>query len=146
MGHRTEAPAACPALTSLGCIPAAEERQQATEPESSLHDENLWTAVPRPPRPSTSHLLLPPVSGETSQTPDPYGLSPSILFIIFFQKILLKYSWFTMCLFLLYSNMIPFYIHMLFHYGLSWDIGYSSLCYTAQPCHLSMLFIVVCIC
>ena len=92
------------------------------------------------PRPSANHLLLPPGSGETSQTPDPYDHSPSILFIIFFQKILLKYSWFTMCSFLLYSNMIPFYIHMLFHYGLSWDIGYSSLCYTARPCHLSMLY------
>ena len=39
---------------------------------------------------------------------------------------ILKYSWFTMlCSFLLYSKVIQFYI--LFHYGLSQDIEYSSL-------------------
>ena len=33
-----------------------------------------------------------------------------------------------------------------FHYGLSLDIEYSSLCYTVGPCFLSVLYIVVCIC
>ena len=37
------------------------------------------------PRPSANHLLLPPGSGETSQTPDPYGHSPSIL-LSFFKR------------------------------------------------------------
>ena len=31
--------------------------------------------------------------------------------------------------------------HSLFHYGLSQDIGYSSLCYTVGPCHRTLLFI-----
>ena len=51
-----------------------------------------------------------------------------------------------MCSFVLCNNVIPFYIHVLFHYGLSQDIDYSSLCYIARPCHLSMLYIVVSIC
>ena len=39
---------------------------------------------------------------------------------------------------------ILFYI--LFHYGLSQDIEYSSLCYTVGPCCLSSLYILACIC
>ena len=37
---------------------------------------------------------------------------------------------------------ILFYI--LFHYGLSQDIDYSSLCYTVGPCCLSILYIIAC--
>ena len=37
-------------------------------------------------------------------------------------------------------------LHILFHYGLSQDIEYSSLCYTVGPCCLSILYIIVCIC
>ena len=29
--------------------------------------------------------------------------------------------------------------HILFHYGLSQDIEYNSLCYTVEPCFLSIL-------
>ena len=36
--------------------------------------------------------------------------------------------------------------HILFHYGLSQDIEYSSLCYTVGPCCLSILYIPVFIC
>ena len=36
-------------------------------------------------------------------------------------------------------------IHILFQYGLSQDIDYSSLCYTVGPCCLSILYIIVCI-
>ena len=36
--------------------------------------------------------------------------------------------------------------HILFHYGLSQDIGYHSLCYAAGPCCLSIPWITVCIC
>ena len=36
--------------------------------------------------------------------------------------------------------------HIIFHYGLSQDIDYSSLCYTVGPCCLSILQILVCIC
>ena len=33
--------------------------------------------------------------------------------------------------------------HLLFHYNLSQDIEYSSLCYTAGPCCLSILYIII---
>ena len=36
--------------------------------------------------------------------------------------------------------------HIPFHYGLSQDIEYSSLCSTVGPCCLSILYIIVCIC
>ena len=36
--------------------------------------------------------------------------------------------------------------HILFRYRLLQDIEYSSLCYTVDPCCLSILYIVVCIC
>ena len=35
--------------------------------------------------------------------------------------------------------------HILFYYGLSQDIVYSSLCYTVRPCCLSILYKVVCL-
>ena len=35
--------------------------------------------------------------------------------------------------------------HSLFHYGLSQDTEYSSLCYTVGPCCSSILYIIVCI-
>ena len=35
--------------------------------------------------------------------------------------------------------------HIIFHYGLSQDINYSSLCYTIGPCGPSFLYIIVCI-
>ena len=35
------------------------------------------------------------------------------------------------------------YIYILFHYGLSRDTEYSSLCYTVGPCCLSILYITV---
>ena len=36
--------------------------------------------------------------------------------------------------------------HIIFHYGLSQDIDYSSQCYTVGPCYLSILYIRVCVC
>ena len=48
---------------------------------------------------------------------------------------------------MLYSSVIQLYIyilfHMLFHYGLSQDIEYRSLCYTVGPCCLSILCIIL---
>ena len=41
------------------------------------------------------------------------------------------------------SIYILFYI--LFHYGLSWGIDYSSWCYTVGPCCPPILYIIVCI-
>ena len=44
---------------------------------------------------------------------------------------------------------LDIYIHflnILFHYGLSQDIEYSSLCYTVGPCCLSILYIIAYIC
>ena len=48
----------------------------------------------------------------------------------------------------LYVYYIYIYIlfYILFHYGLSQDIDYSSLCYMVGPCYLSILYIIVCIC
>ena len=43
---------------------------------------------------------------------------------------------FFMCLF----------FHNLFHFGLLWDMEYSSLCYTVGPCCLPILYIHVCLC
>ena len=40
------------------------------------------------------------------------------------------------------SNTYFFYI--LFHYGLSKDTEYSFLCYTAAPCCLFILYIILC--
>ena len=36
-------------------------------------------------------------------------------------------------------------LYILFHYGLSQGIDYSSLCYTVGPC-LAILYIIVCLC
>ena len=37
------------------------------------------------------------------------------------------------------------HVYILFHYGLSQEIGYSSLCYTVGLCCLSILNVIVCI-
>ena len=70
--------------------------------------------------------------------------------VLFFFK--LKCSWFTMlCQSLLYNRVTQlytyiysssFFIHL--HYGLSQEIGYSSLCNTVGPRCLSILYIIVC--
>ena len=67
-----------------------------------------------------------------------------------FSSFSLKYSlqcWANLCCaakLLSYTHIyILFYI--LFHYRLSQDIEYSSLCYTLGPCFLSILYIIVCI-
>ena len=39
--------------------------------------------------------------------------------------------------------MTQLYIYILFHYGLSQDTEYSSLCYTVGPCCLSILNVIV---
>ena len=39
-----------------------------------------------------------------------------------------------------------FFFYILFHYGLSQDIKYCSLCYIVGPCCLSILYIMVYIC
>ena len=66
------------------------------------------------------------------------------------------YSWFTMpCYFLIFFFLqqsdlvihmyvhILFFFNILFHYGLLWDVEDNSLCYTAGPCCLSILYILV---
>ena len=37
------------------------------------------------------------------------------------------------------------FFYILFHYGLSQDIKYSSLCYTLGPCCSSIRYVIVCI-
>ena len=54
-----------------------------------------------------------------------------------------------LCQFLLYSKVTQLYVYILFnilfHYGLSQEIGYSSLCYTVGLCCLLILNVIVCI-
>ena len=55
-----------------------------------------------------------------------------------------------LCQSLLYSKVTrlytyTFFFYVLFHYGLSQDIVYSSLCYTLGPCCFSILNVIVCI-
>ena len=77
-----------------------------------------------------------------------------LIYNIFFKKIfLLKYSWFTkLWQSLLYSTVTQWYtyrhsfFYILFHYSLSKDIDYSSLCYTVGPYCLLILNMIVCIC
>ena len=64
----------------------------------------------------------------------------------------MKFSWFTLlCWCLLYSNssaiqIYTSFFHNFFHYGLSQEIEYSSLCYTVGGPHcLSILNVTVCI-
>ena len=45
----------------------------------------------------------------------------------------------------LYIQYIDFF-HIIFHYRLLQGIEYSFLCYSAIPCCLHILYIVVCIC
>ena len=45
-----------------------------------------------------------------------------------------------------FSYIYTHLLHILFHYGLSQDIEYSSLCCIVGPCCLSILYIIVCIC
>ena len=44
------------------------------------------------------------------------------------------------------DSVIHILFHILFHYGLSQDTEYGSLCNTVGPCCLSILYIIVCIC
>ena len=46
----------------------------------------------------------------------------------------------------IYVCVCIYIFHNLFHYGLSQDIEYSSLYYTAGPCCLFILYIMVYIC
>ena len=73
-----------------------------------------------------------------------------MLYIVFLPFFLLKYIQFTMfCESLLYSKVTQLYtyrhsfFYILFHYGLSQDIEYSSLYYTIGPYCLTILYIIV---
>ena len=61
----------------------------------------------------------------------------------FWKFVLLKYSWFTMLCYFLYSKVTQSFIHIyiLFHYGLSQDIQYSAL--TSIVGTWSILYIIV---
>ena len=76
-----------------------------------------------------------------------------ILFLLhskIFKKIFIEYGCFIMCQSLLYSKVTSYtrtdiLLYILFHYGLSQDLYYSSLCYTLGPCCLSIQNVVICI-
>ena len=66
-------------------------------------------------------------------------------------NLLFKYSWFAvLCLTSVQwsvSGMCTYILFLIFfHYVLSQDIKYCSLCYISGPCCLSLLYIIVCIC
>ena len=66
--------------------------------------------------------------------------------LFFFLIFLMKYSWITVLYSsVLYGKVTQFYIifHILFHYHLSQDIKYISLCCTVGPCCLSLLYIML---
>ena len=76
---------------------------------------------------------------------------PTLLFI-FFLKLLLKYSWFTMlCQFLLYDKVTQSYIYIhcfsyiIFHPVLSQDTECNFLLCTVGPNFLSTLNLIVCV-
>ena len=50
---------------------------------------------------------------------------------------------YILCTYIIYINIL---FYNLFHYGLSQDVEYSSPCYTAGLCCLSILYMTVCIC
>ena len=69
--------------------------------------------------------------------------------IYYFFLILLKYSWFTgfnFCCTVKWLSYTYSLFSYSFLYGLSWNMEYSSLRYTAGPCCLSILRLRVCIC
>ena len=43
------------------------------------------------------------------------------------------------------THLLHSFFYILFQKGLSQEIGYSSLCYTVEPCCLSILNVIVCI-
>ena len=95
---------------------------------------NLWSLLP--PGMPINHLEV--------HKP----LKPRSPFLNLLQKILLKYSWFTMLGLISAEQKRDSVIHKyiffsyFFHYGLSQDIEYSSLCCTVGPCCSSILYII----
>ena len=74
-----------------------------------------------------------------------------LVLLIFFKLKLLKYNRFTVCVNLcctakwlsyIYTRIYRILFHVLFHYGLSQEAEYSSLCRTAGPCCFS--FCILC--
>ena len=61
-----------------------------------------------------THTSLSPASTASIQLPDLIHWIPSMDYFLFKKCILLKYSWFTICSFLLYWKMIQLHIHTLF--------------------------------
>ena len=75
---------------------------------------------------------------------------PYWLFFFFLSKIFLKievwliYSIVPICVIYSDIRIRTFLISFLFHYGVSQETGYSSVCYTVGPC-LSILNVIVCV-
>ena len=82
-------------------------------------------------------------------TPGAGRQSPEVFFSLFF--FLLKYTYLQCCANFCFTAKWLSYTHIyilfynLFHYGLSQEIGYISLCATVGPCCLSILNVIVCI-
>ena len=65
-----------------------------------------------------------------------WSFSLSLLFVQYCVNFCYTTKWFS-------YPYIHYYI--LFHYGLSQDIKYKSLCYTVRLCYLSILYMIICI-
>ena len=59
---------------------------------------------------------------------------------------LLLYSWIYNVVLIFSYTHTYILLKIIFHYGLSQDIEYSSLCNTSGPCCLSILYTIACIC
>lgn len=95
---------------------------------------------------------------DVSNSERPFFLFLSFFFFLsfsfsFFQSTLkiynvcqfLSYSKVTQSCIYIYTHRHAFFFYIIFHHGLSQQIGYGCLCYTAGPHCLSILHVIVCI-
>ena len=90
-----------------------------------------------------------------SLKPQPYPIAwpkslPSLTYLLFLFKIYVvdvQHCVNFCCIAVRFSySYVYILFHILFHYGLSRATEHSSLCCTAEPCHLCIRYVIVCIC
>ena len=121
------------------------QRDQITQPERRLYlgESGRYCLACRSTREGQKRFLsLPPTLHICT-----HMVNPLLSVWIYFSEVQLIYNvnfcwtakWFS-------YTYIHILFRILFHYGLSQDIEYSSLCYTVGSCCLSIFCIIVCIC
>ena len=72
------------------------------------------------------------------------------MYVLFLKKIEVQLAYNVVLLSAVQQSdsVIHIYIlfYILFHYGLSQDVEYSSLCSKVGPCCFSIFYIIVCVC